>query len=583
MDLRPSTPPWLTSPQSAARRRRIGLVAALLKAALLGVLALVLLSGCAAPLPSLEGRSASMQFPLPLPAARVPGASAIGSAGAATSIPTSAPNSPFAAIRPPAGVPADHSGVVILSSPLEAYAARVLMIRAAVQSLDVQYYIWKTDTTGLLLLDELRAAAERGVRVRLLLDDNGIEGMDRVLAELDALPNLEVRLFNPFSGRSFKRLGYLSDFKRLNQRMHNKSLTVDALATLVGGRNIGDPYFGLDDEVNFADVDALALGPVAREVGAWFDQYWNSDFAYPIDRLLQHAGEAQAVEPSEPLAERVAHIKRELAAPYQDALNRSTTVQALLQQSRPLNWARVRVLSDPPSKFTGTAPERALMLDRLSTELGRAQSEVDLVSAYFVPGERGSAILAELARSGVQTRIITNSLAATDVASVHAGYARHRKALLAAGVKLYEFKPDASLQQRSGRAGLLNAARRDRALLAGRGSGAGSAASLHGKTFLVDRSRLFVGSFNLDQRSFFLNSEMGLIIDSPAVSRQVAEGLDRELAAEAYEVRLNPAGRLVWIERTPEGEQEHRTEPNASLWRRFLSWVLHWLPVEWML
>ncbi len=436
------------------------------------------------------------------------------------------------------------------------------MIRAAVQSLDVQYYIWKTDTTGLLLLDELRAAAERGVRVRLLLDDNGIEGMDRVLSELDALPNLEVRLFNPFSGRSFKRLGYLSDFKRLNQRMHNKSLTVDALATLVGGRNIGDPYFGVDDEVNFADVDALAVGPVAREVGAWFDQYWNSDFAYPIDRLLQHAGEAQAVEPTEPLAERVASIKRELAAPYQDALNRSTTVQALLQQSRPLNWARVRVLSDPPSKFTGTAPERALMLDRLSTELGRAQSEVDLVSAYFVPGERGSAILAELARSGVQTRIITNSLAATDVASVHAGYAKRRKALLAAGVKLYEFKPDASLQQ---------------------GSGAGSAASLHGKTFLVDRSRLFVGSFNLDQRSFFLNSEMGLIIDSPAVSRQVAEGLDRELALEAYEVRLNPAGRLVWIERTPEGEQEHRTEPNASLWRRFLSWMLHWLPVEWML
>ncbi|KPF70610.1 hypothetical protein IP84_01355 [beta proteobacterium AAP99] len=573
------------------------MIAACIKLALLGAL-VWLLSGCAAPLPSLEGRSSSMQFPLPLPAPRAaaPAPTTAAASPSHTMPPTlptqhsaqsaaaAPPASPFAAIRHPAGVPAEHSGVLVLSSPLEAYAARVLLVRNAVQSLDVQYYIWKSDTTGLLLLDELRAAAERGVRVRLLLDDNGIEGMDRLLAELHALPHFEVRLFNPFSGRSFKRLGYLSDFSRLNQRMHNKSLTADSLATLVGGRNIGDPYFGIDDEVNFADVDALAIGPVAREVGAWFDQYWNSDFAYPIDRLLANAGQAQAVEPPESLADRVAAIKSGLAAePYLDALDRSTTVQALLQQSRPLNWARVRVVSDPPSKFSGTAPERALMLDRLSTELGRAQSEVDLVSAYFVPGERGSAILAELAKSGVQTRIVTNSLAATDVASVHAGYAKRRKALLAAGVRLYEFKPDATLAQRSGRAGLLNATRRDRALLAGGGSAAGSAASLHGKTFLVDRSRLFVGSFNLDQRSFFLNSEMGLIIDSPAISRQVAEGLDRELTTEAYEVRLDARGQVVWIERTAEGELEHRTEPNAGLWRRFLSWLLHWLPVEWML
>lgn len=462
-----------------------------------------------------------------------------------------------------------RSGVRALDDPLEAFAARVLLVRSAERSLDIQYYIWRDDTTGRWLLDEIAQAAQRGVRVRLLLDDNGIGGLDEPLARLDAHPAVEVRLFNPFVNRHFKPLGYLTEFSRLNRRMHNKSLTADVQATIVGGRNIGDVYFGADASLDFADLDVLAAGPIAVEVAGAFDAYWNSALAYPIALLLPEQAAGAAAGEATP----VSHPTRRVTAPaehaqgaYAQALRATPLAVDLAAGRLGLQWVPVRLVVDPPAKAAGTSAPSELLVAQLDHALGRARREVDLVSPYFVPGKAGTEALTRYPGQGLRLRIVTNSLAATDVAAVHAGYARRRVALLQAGVQLYELKPDAGAAQRA----------RWR-------WAAGSAASLHGKTFAVDRERVFIGSFNLDPRSMNLNTEMGLVVESPDLARSIIEGLDRQLPENAYELRLAGTGAVEWVERTANGEVRHGTEPQASLWRRMLATVLSWLPIEWLL
>lgn len=462
-----------------------------------------------------------------------------------------------------------RSGVRALDDPLEAFAARVLLVRSAERSLDIQYYIWRDDTTGRWLLDEIAQAAQRGVRVRLLLDDNGIGGLDETLARLDAHPAVEVRLFNPFVHRGFKPLGYLTEFSRLNRRMHNKSLTADAQATIVGGRNIGDVYFGADASLDFADLDVLAAGPIAVEVAGAFDAYWNSALAYPIALLLpgNTAADATGTAPAAVEAFRgSAPPIEQMPLAYAEALKETPLAVDLAAGRLDLQWVPVRLVVDPPTKAAGESAPSERLVAQLDRALGQARREVDLVSPYFVPGKTGTEALARYPGQGLRLRIVTNSLAATDVAAVHAGYARRRVALLRAGVQLYELKPDAGAAQRA------------RWRWAGN-----SAASLHGKTFAVDRERVFIGSFNLDPRSLNLNTEMGLVIESPDLARSIAEGLDRQLPSNAYALRLAGADTLEWVEQTATGEVRHRIEPRASLWRRVLATVLSWLPMEWLL
>lgn len=455
------------------------------------------------------------------------------------------------------------TGIDPLPDAAEAFAARVDLVRSAQRTLDVQYYIWRNDLTGTLLLEALREAADRGVRVRLLLDDNGIpSSLDPTLAALDAHSNVEVRLFNPFVVRKPKFIGYLWDFSRLNRRMHNKSLTADGIATILGGRNIGDEYFGATDGVVFADLDVLAMGPAATAVAHDFDRYWASALAWPADQILPPAPPqtldalgraAQAVEANP------------AAAAYVASLHATTDVHRLLDGTLPLEWAKTRLVSDDPAKAKGKTPPNSLVIAQLRDILGEPAQELDLVSPYFVPGAAGTRYFTDLAAKGVTVRVLTNSLEATDVKPVHAGYARQRKALLEGGVELFELRRAAPGKGPAGSAF---------------GS---SGSSLHAKTFAVDAQRVFVGSLNFDPRSINLNTELGLVIDSPELAQRVETVFRTQVPQVAYEAKLAPDGSLYWIKRTGNAAERYDTEPNTTWSARLGVWFYSILPIEWLL
>jgi putative cardiolipin synthase len=453
------------------------------------------------------------------------------------------------------------SGIYPLPDSRDSFAARAGLVRAAERTLDIQYYIWRRDMLGIVLLGALKEAADRGVRVRLLLDDQNTFGLDPMLAALDAHENIEVRLFNPFVPRR-PRIGYLTDFWRANRRMHNKSFTADNQATIIGGRNVGNEYFDAAEGPLFADLDVLAVGPVVQEVSRDFDRYWACDSAYPVARLIPPADQ-----------DALQALDRELLRVRQDA-----TALAYLERVRQLpfaielaagrldfEWARTRMVSDDPGKGLGRAARGASVPDQLRTILGDAVSTIDLISPYFVPTRTSARFFRELARAGVRVRILVNSLEATDVPIVHSGYSKHRRALLDAGVTFYELKRYAPyVLQGARRAGLLGS----------------STTSLHAKTFAVDAARVFIGSFNFDPRSVNLNTELGFVIESPALARQIHQTFDDTVPLNAYEVVLNH-GELRWVEHRANGpELVHETEPGTSAWQRALVWALGLLPID---
>ncbi|MEO8012649.1 MAG: phospholipase D family protein [Polaromonas sp.] len=471
-------------------------------------------------------------------------------------------------IAPLAGRHPGLSGIYLLNEARDAFAARVLLADAAERTLDVQYYIWRPDVSGKLLLEALHSAAERGVRVRLLLDDNNTVGMDALLAALDQHAHIEVRLFNPFKVRGFRPLGYLTEFSRLNRRMHNKSFTADNQASILGGRNVGDEYFGVGDGMLFADLDVLAIGQVVDAVSTDFDLYWASASSYPVSQLLAPAPVGQLRK----VSEHDAGASRDPAAQaYVQAVQQATFVRRMVEGTLALEWAPTHLVSDDPAKVLAKALQQDLMLPRLKQVLQAPTESMELVSPYFVPTADGVQALVALRQQGVRIRVLTNSLEATDVAAVHAGYARRRKALLEAGVTLYELKKQPF----------------EATTAKGLGLGGSSSASLHAKTFSVDRARLFVGSFNFDPRSAALNTEMGLLISSPRLAGQVADGFDQELPAQAYQVMLSEdksAGGLRWLSQDAQGQPVvDTTEPGTSWWQRAGVSFLSLLPIEWLL
>lgn len=502
----------------------------------IAVLVCLLFAGCAS-LPSLDGRVPSTVLP-PAGLSRL-----------------------AASVAPEAQAHPGQSAVYAMPGGTDAFISRALLAAAADRSLDVQYYIWRDDITGMLLLEQLWRAAERGVRVRLLLDDNGAR-MDDVLVALEAHPNIEVRLFNPFVQRSLRPLGYVTDFARVNRRMHNKSLTADGQVTIVGGRNIGDEYFGAGEGTMFADLDVLVAGPAAAEVGSMFDEYWNSNSAYPVNLLLGSA----APDAAAALATRFAQTRASAEAQrYVRELERAPLAEFLRMRNLPVQWSRVDLVFDAPAKGLGRAKAAELLAARLAETLGTATKEVDIVSPYFVPGDMGTVSLTTLAASGVRVRVVTNSLAASDVAAVHSGYARRREPLLRSGVALYEIKPYIT-QTHSPAAGV--------------GSAGSSSASLHAKTFAIDGARVFVGSFNFDPRSFSLNTEMGVVIHSPSLARSIHSGLDAAVSRAAYRVELAPKGGLQWTEHGDGGEVRYTAEPRTGWLKRTGVRLLEWLPIE---
>ncbi len=471
------------------------------------------------------------------------------------------------AIAPLAQAHGAQCGVVPLPSGRDAFAARMRLADAAERSLDVRYYLWHKDLSGTLLFDALRRAADRGVRVRLLLDDNGTAGLDETLAVLDAHAHIEVRLFNPFRARHWRLLGYVFDFSRLNRRMHNKSFTADNQATVIGGRNVGDEYFGAPHDFLFVDLDVLAIGPVVEDVSLDFDRYWASASAYPADRVLPAISAASISR----LAVAATAVERQPAAlAYTDAVKNSLFVEQLLAGTLSFEWAQVAMLSDDPAKGLGLAPKDELVWPQLKQVIEKAERELKLVSAYFVPGAVGAHFFAGMQDRGVGVTVLTNSLAATDVAAVHAGYAKRRKPLLKAGVKIFELK--------RATAGVRSALKRTANRIPG-----SSSASLHAKTFSIDESRIFIGSFNFDLRSARLNTEMGFVVDSPSLAKALADSLARDLPDSAYQVRLAPDGTLRWVERVGGAEIVHHREPGAGLGKRARVALISLLPIEWLL
>jgi len=463
------------------------------------------------------------------------------------------------AIAPEAGRHPGLSGVEALTDGRVAFGFRVALSRAAARSIDIQTYIWKPDETGTLLIEEMLRAAERGVRVRLLLDDITTQGMDPILALLEAQPNIEVRLYNPFVGRGSRALGMLGDFGRLNRRMHNKSFTVDNQVSIVGGRNLADEYFEAGGELNFADVDVMVVGAVVPAVSGEFDLYWNSASAYPA-RLLIEAGLALG---RAEFAQRAEALIAANARKYADAIARTPQGQALLARELAFEWTTARVVHDDPDKTLGASDDGDLLLSRLMTAFGSPATHFDLVSPYFVPGEHGTEALAALAGRGVRVRVLTNSLAASDQAWVHSGYERRRVALLRAGVDLYESKPGAApIKARAAEIG------------------SHSKSGLHAKTFAVDQRSVFVGSFNFDPRSAKLNTEMGLVIDSAPLSRRLSAMFDTASPSLAYRVTLAANGALQWHDGP---DRTLDKEPEASWGQRAMARFCSWLPIEWLL
>jgi putative cardiolipin synthase len=463
------------------------------------------------------------------------------------------------------------SGVYPLADGAEAFGARVGLARAAMRTLDVQYYIFHPDMSGHVFLGELLVAADRGVRVRLLLDDIHTARLDRILAAVGTHPNVEVRLFNPFVHRRARWLDAVLDFRRITRRMHNKSLTADNAASIVGGRNIGAEYFGVKPDLDFSDLDLLTIGAVVDEVSAQFDEYWNSQQTYPLAALR---GAPRAGPDS--LRELRAKISREAqamrsAADWIDP-DQHTLARAIAGGQLPeFFWGGGTVIADPPDKVVQPPHDSERhAASRLVGLLEQARNELILVSPYFVPGKRGVRWLEGLVRRGVRVQVITNSFAATDVRAVHAGYAPYREQLLRAGVILYEMKPSAhtELARETRRHSLTGPSR----------------SSLHAKSYMTDRKVVYVGSFNLDHRSARLNTEMGVMVENAQLCLRLYQDFVRRILDVAYRVELakeaQGGAHLVWI--TGQGEREVRydSEPDVGLWDKLYLGVLQVLPIE---
>ena len=458
-----------------------------------------------------------------------------------------------------------QTGVYPLDSGMQAFVARMAVIAVAERSLDLQYYIWRADSSGKLLANQLLQAAERGVRVRLLLDDLDTEGKDAGLLQLDTHPNLEVRLYNAFGHRGSRALGFAGDLRRLNHRMHNKSLTADNQVTIVGGRNIGNEYFDASNDTAFTDLDVLAVGPLVADVSSMFDLYWNSDMVVPVAAFTgAHDLTGEALRESRVRFE--ATIDQELASPYIRAVHESRILDELRLSRMTFLWGSAQLIYDDPRKMDyQEISEATHMAPQLAPLFANAENEVVVVSPYFVPGDELVAYFSGLEARGTRVRILTNSLAASDVGMVHAGYMRYRKDLLRAGVDLYEFKPDPGP-------------------LSSNKKWMGSwSASLHTKFMSADGKLIFVGSFNLDPRSIALNTEMGVLFENPELDQRMVGAFNEAVVTNAYHVQLDAAGDLIWIEYEDGQALRYHEEPRTTAWQRFVARLLSWVVPESML
>lgn len=490
---------------------------------------------------------------------------------ACTSVPFDYPRTYTEAIPPEVAIPGDtfasrwraengsKSGFVGLSNGDDALGARLALMERAKSTIDAQYFILKSDRAGALFTGKMLRAADRGVRVRLLIDDIFTPRADRALSLLSSHPNIEIRLFNPLSRQGLKPWSFLMDFKRANRRMHNKSFTVDNSASIVGGRNIGEEYFELKQTVKFDDYEVLTVGPVVEEISAGFDAFWNSELSVPIEAF------DVTVKPQD-LALWREYIAREMAlgatGTYSQAVN-STLLQELRNGTRVPIAAEAILVTDTPEKLQG--PMGDADLAELAVDIGRrfraAESEIIIVTPYFIPGERGAVLLENIVSSGARVLVVTNSLASTNHVPVHSRYRKYRSRLLAAGVEFREIRTDIVGDHRSWG---YNPER----------------VTLHSKASVIDRKTVFIGSLNFDPRSLLINTEMGLFIESEEVGEAFSIRLLSDLERTTYRVELDEQGSIIWRYDHGERSEVETSEPQASWSRRFMTNVYRLLPIE---
>ena len=446
-----------------------------------------------------------------------------------------------------------NAGIYRLDSGADALDARVGLIDCAEKTVDIQSYLIKDDLTGNLVALHLAAAADRGVRVRLLMDDALTEEVDAGLLSLDEHENIEVRVFNPFPRRRSRFISLLANFNILNRRMHNKSFTVDNQVTIVGGRNIADEYYETGGKTEFIDEDLLAIGPLVDDVSDGFDEYWNSPEAIPMDafdRLVAHSHVDESLDEARRL------LARHRDEPFLSNVD-GGLIDRLLDGRLDLVPAQAEIVQDLPDKVRNLVRRQpSVTVDYLMRMVSAAEQELIVISPYFVPQKQGIEFFGALAKKGVRVVIISNSLASTNHASVHAVYARYRKPLLRHGVELYELRPR------------LESMESDTTL------------TLHSKVATVDRQRMFVGSFNLDPRSLYLNTEMGMAVTSDKLATQMATSILDTLPEQAYKLRLSHKGRLQWLLSAGDVEEVITTEPQTSFWRRLRTRLMGLLPIE---
>ena len=450
-----------------------------------------------------------------------------------------------------------HSGIRLLADPSEALQSRLQLAALATTSLDIQYYLWQADNSGLGLTHEVLQAADRGVRVRILLDDIYHSGRDSAYQTLDAHPNVEVRLFNPMGNRgAAKQVNYALQMSTFNYRMHNKIFLVDGVAAVMGGRNIGDEYFGQDPSFNFQDMDAIALGDVAAEAGRAFDLFWNAEHAIPVDALSNDPEHMPTAHQTHVLAE-----ARERVRPEGEHDPTAATANWLNALSDELLWTEARVIVDRPDR-SSEHPDSAFMALAQDPSLRPEQSLV-IQTAYLIPNGPTMGNIEVLGERGVDLKILTNSAQSNNHNSVHAFYVPYRKRLIEAGVDLYEVQGSGSL-----------ASYLDRVGDDGR-------AGLHTKALVIDERIAVIGSYNMDPRSRVWNSEIALIVDDADFAAEVLEEMARDFTPDAaWHVTLDENGKLVWSGEFDGEAVQFSKDPGTSWWTRFVWGVMRILPLE---
>jgi putative cardiolipin synthase len=460
-----------------------------------------------------------------------------------------------------------QSGFRVLETGTESLALRLAMVRSAEKTIDLQYYGISDDVTSNLLLDAILHAAARGVRVRFLLDDISLRRVSQSLAVLDDNKNIEIRVFNPLSTRHesipSSLAGLITDSGHAMRRMHNKAMIADNQIAIMGGRNLGDEYFDSDPEVDFKDLDILTAGPITAKISASFDQYWNDKNSFPLAALQNPVKDP----------DRIQQIKHNMRDKWDQALETATGKQQLnaqltdrlRQSSFKLIWARAELAADAPFKIDqnkqNATSEPLLSMGEL---LDKADHEFLLTSPYFVPQDDGVAYLSALVKRGIHVRVLTNSLASTDVVLAHTGYQPYRETLVKNGIDLYELKP-------------ANGQRPKQRLLA---MSEPAHAALHTKVYVVDGRDVMIGSFNFDPRSIDLNTEIALVIHSPEIAARITRLFAESSKPEnSYHLVIKDQ-KLNWMTTEKGSDTLYTSDPKAGFWRRIQAVLMGFLPVE---